>query len=85
MYTRACSLIMKYGFIEQNCINEIINKQVKKEIIKIVEKNLDQTIGKCLNGAGCQYKDSCVLQTNKNIQKLVRREIKKLGTINDDS
>ena len=82
MYTRVYSLMMtKYKFFEQTCI---INNQIKARVGKVVEKNLDETIGKCMNGMGCQYKDGCALRMNKNVKRLIRKELKKYGSGTDE-
>lgn len=77
MYTRMCSLIAPVYLFEQTSIVNIVNKQFKARVGKVVEKKLDETIGKCMNGQGCQYKDGCVLMMNKDIKTLIRNELKK--------
>lgn len=85
MYARACSLMMaKAEFFEQASIVNIVNKQIKARVCKVIEKNLDETIGKCMNGLGCQYKDGCALRMNKNVKILIRKELKKYGSGTDD-
>lgn len=85
MYARACSLMMaKAEFFEQTSIVNIVNKQIKARVCKVIEKNLDETIGKCMNGLGCQYKDGCALRMNKNVKILIRKELKKYGSGTDD-
>lgn len=77
MYTRMCSLMVRHNFFEQSNF-------IEKRLCKVVEQNLDETITKCMNGIGCQYKDGCALRMNKNIKSLIRKEIKKYDTGSDD-
>lgn len=85
MYARACSLMMsKAEFFEQASFVNIVNKQIKARVSKVIEKNLDETVTKCMNGMGCQYKDGCALRMNKNVKLLIRKEIKKYGSGADD-
>jgi len=72
--------MMTIDLFEQPIITNIANKQIKARVGKVVEKKLDETIGKCMNGMGCQYKDGCVLRMNKYIKTLIRKELKKHGS-----
>ena len=84
MYSRICSLMPKHNFIEQISIVEIADKQLKKRICMKVDKIIDETIHKCMNGMGCQYKDGCALRMNENVKKMIRKEIKKYGCGSDE-
>lgn len=84
MYSRMCSLMLKHNFIEQINVMEIADKQLKKRVGMKVEKKIDETIHKCMNGVGCQYKDGCALRMNENVKKIIRKEIKKCGSGSDE-
>ena len=79
MYSRMCSLMLVNEFSCSNFIIEKTNSKIKTLMFNTINKSLEKTIEKCMNGKGCQHQDGCARRMNKEINKLVKQEIKRVG------